>query len=483
MRLYDSVLEVAILQTICESEQNGNIVLSQVTPDWFISTVAKEIYERILKIVSLGKKVPPLSIFVCDQSLSDEARAFLGNSNNVILKEKDVKSAIDLLKQYRNKKLLTEACVDCIEKLNTTKPNLPNVITLLENALQKCHSTDYFDDDIKEYSKENCETLIQNAAKELDESNDNDMIPTGFYEFDKRTGGIRRGNVLVLASVPGGGKSAVALQMAIYQYVMGFNVCFVSYEMESTELEYRLYANLSKINHSEINMKRLTKAKKEIILTRYKEWLQSTPNTNIFTIWSPKRELTIPQIASEIKSKNYDMVYIDYLSLLAQNPKKQTWENLGDHTRAAKLVGSNLNAGMVVLAQYDDESNKIKYSKQITANANFVWAWDYGDREKETGIIEVQQKKARNASTYPFYLDTDYSIFSIKDYRGPAPHYNDNKKDNKNYDEEKNEIRKQKKKLENKVIAQKIEMDKVVLESRQAPQADKRGIPKMPQLI
>ena len=177
------------------------------------------------------------------------------------------------------------------------------------------------------------------------------------------------------------------------------------------------------------------------------------------------------------------MVYIDYLSLLAQNPKKQVWENLGDHTRAAKLVGSNLNAGMVVLAQYDDESNKIKYSKQITANANFVWAWDYGDREKETGIIEVQQKKARNASTYPFYLDTDYSIFSIKDYRGPAPIYNDNKKDNKNYDDEKNEIRRQKKKLENKVIAQKVEMDKVVLESRQAPQADKRGIPKMPQLI
>jgi replicative DNA helicase len=446
--------------------------------------VAREIYERIIKIVSLGKKVPPLSIFICDQSLSDEARAFLGNSNNVLYKEKDVLSAIDLLKQYRNKKLLTEACVACIEKLNTQKPNLSNVVTLLENALQKCYSTDHFEDDINVFSKENCETLVQNAAKELEESNDNNIIPTGFYEFDKRTGGIRRGNVLVLASVPGGGKSAMAFQMAIYQYIMGFNVCFVSYEMESSELKYRLYANLSKVNHSEINMKRLSKSKKEIILTRYKEWLQGTPNTNIFTLWHPTRELTIPQIVAEIKSKNYDMVYIDYLSLLAQNPKKQMWENLGDHTRAAKLAASNLDAGCVVLAQYDDESNKIKYSKAIIANADFVWVWDYGNREKETGIIEIQQKKARSAATYPFYLDADYSIFSIKDYRGPTPIYNDTKNDNKNYDnEEKNEIKNKKKKLENKTIAQKLEMDKVVLDSTPVPQADKRGIPKMPQLV
>ena len=484
MKIYDSLLEVAILQTLCESE-HSNIILSQVGVDWFTSPITQEIYGRVLNLVELGKKIPPLNVFVCDQSLSDAARAVLSNSNNVIYKDSDIRSAIDIMRGYRNKKLLTETCMTCIEKLSLEKPNLNNVITYLENALQKCYTANPIQDEIKEYNKQDSDKLVQEAEKELSSSNEKDLIPSGLYEFDKRSGGVRRGNVLVLASVPGGGKSALALQMALHQYVMGFNVCFISYEMDIVELECRAYANLSKVSHSEINLKRLTKAKKELILAKYREWLESSPHKNKLRIWTPKRELTIPQITMDIKSEDYDIVYIDYLSLLYQNPKKQVWENLGDHTRAAKLAASSLNAAFVVLAQYDDESNKIKYSKQITANANFVWAWEYGDKEKETGIIEVKQLKSRNTATYPFYLDTDYSIFSFKDYRGPAPiDYAEDK------DDEKNEIRKRKKKLENKTIVQKVEADKVSrienVEKKEEPTISKpvkRGIPKMPQLL
>ena len=477
MRVYDTILEVAVLQTMCETEYIS-IIMSQINVDWFTSEATKEVYKRILSLIESGKKVPPLSIFVCDQSLSDAARAAISNSHNVLTKE-SVQSAIDLMRQYHRKQILSAACMSCLEKLSTDQVDVALLITHLENALQKCYSSNAAQDEIKEYSKDNCEELLRQAQAELDNSNEKDIIPSGFFEFDKRTGGLRRGNVLVLASVPGGGKSSMALQMALHQYVMGFNVCFISYEMETTELECRLYANLSKVDHSEINLKRLSKVKKELILTRYKEWIESAPQKNKLTIWTPKRELTIPQIVMEIKPENYDIVYIDYLSLLYQNPKKQVWENLGDHTRAAKLAGSVLNAALVVLAQYDDESNRVKYSKSITANANFVWAWDYGDKERETGIIEVRQLKARNASLYPFYLDTDMSIFSFRDYRGPPPvTYNEDK----NEDDEKNEIRRRKKKLEAKTIAQKVEADKVAA-TIPVPEPDKRGIPKMPQLL
>jgi len=481
MKLYDSALEVAILQSICESDHNG-IILSQIGVDWFTSPITQEVFNRILYLINAGKKIPSLNVFVCDQSLSDAARAILSNSNNVLYKADDIRSAIDTMRQYRNKKILAESCMTCIEKLSGETPNIPSVMTFLENALHKCYTANPTQDEIKDYNKQNSDSLVHDAEVELSSSNEKDLIPSGFYEFDRQTGGLRRGNVLVLASVPGGGKSAMALQMALHQYVMGFKVCFISYEMDIDELECRAYANLSKVNHSEINLKRLSKSKKELILTKYREWLESSPHKNILRIWTPKRELTIPQIAMEIKTEGFDIVYVDYLSLLYQNPKKQVWENLGEHTRAAKMAGSVLNAAFVVLAQYDDESNKIKYSKQITANANFVWAWEHGDKEKETGIIEVKQLKARNAPTYPFYLDKDYSIFTFKDYRGPPPvEFEDDR------DDEKNENKKRKKKWENKAIAQKVEADKrdfsVPTPEPKIPEPDKRGIPKMPQLL
>jgi len=375
--------------------------------------------------------------------------------------------------------------MNCLENLNSSKPNIPNVLTVLETVLQKCYASDEEKDEVKEYSYADKEKLIREADKELSDSSLAKLIPTGFYEFDRKTGGLVRGNVLVLASVPGGGKSAMALQMALYQYIMGYSVCIVSFEMDTSEIEGRLFSNLSRINHTEINLKKLTKAKKELILTRLGEWLDNGVHGNRFGIWTPKRELSIPQITLELKSKGYDVIYIDYLSLLYQNPKKQVWENLGEHTRAAKMAGSTLNAGIVILAQYDDESNKIKYSKAIVANANFVWAWDYGDKEKETGIVEVKQLKARNSPTYPFYLDTDYSTFSLKDYRGPLPEHDDITQD-----DERNQLKKRKKKFDNKVIAQKtatqtqtqtlaiLPKDDLVV-----PEADKRGIPKMPQLL
>jgi hypothetical protein len=165
----------------------------------------------------------------------------------------------------------------------------------------------------------------------------------------------------------------------------------------------------------------------------------------------------------ELKGKGYDVVYIDYLSLLYNNPKKAMWENLGEHTRAAKLAANQLDCVFVLLAQLDDETNKIKYAKSIAANANFIWTWEFGDKERESGIIEVKQKKARNAGIYPFYLEVDYSIFSFKDYMGPTLMHDVP--------------------VQTDVVKRKGKKPESDLSSQPPPMPDKRSIPKMPALL
>jgi replicative DNA helicase len=471
-KIADAILEAKILQTICESVDRG-IILTQVDETWFTSDSTKEVYNRILTLTNVGKSVPSLSVLSCDQSISETARALLYDKSGVLTSEQDIYAAVDLLRVSRNRRIIMNTCLFGISKLGEGDHNLEKVMTAMESTLLQCQSKSDSANEMKHLSYKDRDQLLKEADETLSEQNNLDNIPSGFGAFDKGTGGFKRKNVIVLGSVPGGGKSAMALQMAIFQFVMGFNVCIVSYEMDISEIESRLFANVSKVNHSEINLRKLKNGKKELILKRYGEFLESTKSTNRLTLWTPQRELNINQIALELKTKEYDIIYIDYLSLLYQNPKKQMWENLGEHTRAAKVAASSLNAAMVLLAQYDDESNKIKYSSAIKANANFVWVWDYGDKEKETGIIEVKQLKARNSTTYPFYLETDYSVFSFQDYNGPTPVK----------DEDTNEDKPYKKKKFEKTNTFKSSTPQQSATIVNAPEAEKRGIPKMPQLF
>lgn len=429
MKAYDANTEMQVIRTVCDSPEKASF-LAKLNAEYFGSDVAIEIYTRISSLLAAGKPIPSSEVLRNDESLTEQSRVAISNPNYKHLSKDDFDASFEILNKYRKGRLILGSITGAIEVLKEDDPDIDLVKESMEVALEKCNSGQT-KTEMVHYSKETAEQLREETRRDL-ESPDDDFISTGFAEFDRKTGGFRRKDVVCLASVPGGGKTTLALQMAINQYMMGYNVCIVSYEMGETELRYRILANQTKLDHTVINLKRLTKKHIDLIDKKFGEFLNSSPSNNRFTIWCPTRELNVPEISAEIKPYCYDIVYIDYLSLLKKNNKKAEWENLGDHTRAAKLCGNSLNAAMVLLAQYDDKENKIKYSKAIVANANFVWAWAHSDKEKESGVIDVKQLKARNAPTYDFYLAKDFITMTFGDYSGPPdPLVNDKDKEEK----------------------------------------------------
>jgi len=408
-----------ILKTILDSPKKSQI-LSQVTAEHFGGEDSLNIFNRIKLYIDSSKPIPSSIILQNDESLDDSARALISNPTNQSLStEGDIEEALQRLRKYRKIRILYGVLEYVTTGLSSTSPQIEDILGKIETSLLSCRS-DSNEEEMKHYSYHNVDELKKEIEEDLEEDVQKDVIPSGLKEFDSKTG-LRRKNSLVIASVPGGGKSTLALQMAILQYEKGYNVCFCNYEMSELEVRYRILSNTSRINHTEINFKRLNKAKKQLIADRFEEWLASSKAGNRFTLFTPQRDLTMFDIGAEIKPYKYDVVYVDYISLLKSNPKKAMWENLGDHARSAKLVANNLNAAVILLAQYDDQQNKLKYSQAIQANANFVWAWEYGEKEKESDIIEIKQLKARNAPTYNFYLQKDFSICTFKDYKGPPP--------------------------------------------------------------
>jgi replicative DNA helicase len=418
LRLFDSASEIQVVRSCCDSPLRIKL-LSKINSDHFGFDRAKEIFLRIINLVNLNKPIPSTDVLRNDESLSQESRALIADPTYAVLhKEDDITASYEILEKYRKARVILSAISLAADKMKDDSPDIDSVVSSMENMLQKCHNASN-----KEEMVHYCSLNFENLAKEIESDLRNthlDLIPSSFAAFDRDSGGFPRGSVIAMASVPGGGKSALSTQMAANQYLMGFNVLYVSYEMSEVEIRYRLLSSQSKIDHKAIKLKQLDNKQIEHINKSFSDFI--LPNSsNRLTIWCPSREMTIPEIGMEVKPYNYDIIYIDYISLLKADPRMAMWEVLGNHARSAKLVASSLNACMVLLAQYDQNEAKIKYSQAITANAHCVWAWEHGEKEKTSGIIEVKQLKNRSGTQEPFYLQRDFKIMSFKDYSGPPP--------------------------------------------------------------
>ena len=424
MQHHDAITEMQIIKTICDVPERRNALLSQLDVVDFGHPTTLQIFNRMMVFIENGKDIPSSNVLAQDQALETSAIQLLQNDHcKLLVSDIDIETSLEIVKGKTKARRLMKVLTDSVSVMSDHNPDVDNVLESLESEIEQCH-TKADDSEMVHYSHSNKEILVENFTQDLTTSDEFDFVRTGFKAFDDRTGGLRRGNVLVTASVPGGGKTAMALQMAINQYRMGYNVLFVSYEMDEIELRYRLLSSVSQIKHSDISLKKIAKSKEKmkILMDRFVSWLdQGQKRENTFTVWNPTKELNIHEIGMAAKHGEYDCIYVDYISLLKSNPKKPMWENLGDHARNAKLVANNLKTVFVLLAQYDDEGNKLKYSRAIQANANFVWVWEHGEKEKESGIIEVKQLKARNAPQYNFHLIKDFSVFSFQDYMGQLP--------------------------------------------------------------
>ena len=419
MRTHDATAEAQAIKSICDSEHRSTL-LSRVGPDYFGSDTAQEIYARITTYLTAGKAIPSSQVLRFDQSLSEGARAFLSADSIAPLQQQgDLEAIADTLAYYRKGRILLAIAEHMMGTLKEEKPDIDTTISAIETTIQQCHSGSKLSE-MTHYCAENAEALAQQTRDDM-EREDLETIPTSITDFDEKSGGWRRSNLVAMSSVRGGGKSALALQAAGRQAMMGHRVCFTSFEMEEIEIRYRLLAQLSKVDVTKITLKRLNANHKRIINEAWYEFLSSLPRGAMLTIWRPRRDLDMLEISTELKPYAYDVVYVDYIGLLKENDRLSQQQQLGNYARHAKMAAGAQNNVYVLLCQFDEKEQKIKYSKAIEAHADFIWAWENGEREKTSNILEVKQLKARGAAEYPFYLLRNFSIMTFSDYTGPPP--------------------------------------------------------------
>jgi predicted ATP-dependent serine protease len=133
----------------------------------------------------------------------------------------------------------------------------------------------------------------------------------------------------------------------------------------------------------------------------------------------PMTDTTISEIALQLRAFDYDLIIIDYINLLNKDDadNQNEAQALGEIARIAKVQAKTTNAAWIIIAQLN-EQGIVKYSRAIKEHSDYMLTWTYGDAERESHIIEIDQQKSRNSEAFKFNLKENFKLQQFTDSGG-----------------------------------------------------------------
>jgi replicative DNA helicase len=245
-------------------------------------------------------------------------------------------------------------------------------------------------------------------------------LATGFTDFDKITGGLRPGDLVIVAGRPSMGKTTLAVNMAEYAAVspkQKSSVCIFSMEMPSEQLLTRLLSSIGTVHLGNLRSGRL----------QDEDWVRITSATGqlseakIFIDETPGLTPTdLRARARRVKREHgLDLVVVDYLQLMqVPGTKENRATEISEISRGLKALAKELHIPVIALSQLnrgvEQRENKVpvmsdlRESGAIEQDADIIlliYREEVYDKDTtRKGIAEIHIAKHRNGEIGMFNL-------------------------------------------------------------------------------
>ncbi len=217
-------------------------------------------------------------------------------------------------------------------------------------------------------------TLLPGVIDQIDEWHNNPDklrgLPTGFTDFDRITGGLRPGDLVIVAGRPSMGKTTLAVNMAEYAAVhpgTRASVAIFSMEMPSEQVITRM---LSSIGGVPLNSLRSGKISDE-------DWVRITGATSqlsearIFVDETPALNPTeLRARARRVKREHgLSLVVVDYLQLMqVPGTKENRATEIGEISRGLKALAKELQVPVIALSQLNRAVEQREHKKPVMSD-------------------------------------------------------------------------------------------------------------------
>jgi replicative DNA helicase len=177
-------------------------------------------------------------------------------------------------------------------------------------------------------------------------------LPTGFADLDALTGGLRGGQMIVIAGRPGHGKSTLAMDLARAAAIKHGHTClFLSLEMGRHEINMRILSAEASVPLHHLRTGAMTDDDWNALRAHRQEVhdaplvIDVTPNLTSIDVRTKARRVK--------QKQGLDLVVVDYLQLMGSGGRRAENRQLevSEISRNLKLLAGELDVPVVALSQ------------------------------------------------------------------------------------------------------------------------------------
>lgn len=256
--------------------------------------------------------------------------------------------------------------------------------------------------------------------------------PSGFLDYDRMTGGLRGGDLVIVAGRPGMGKTTLAINMgenvALDPQVRG-TVLIFSMEMPAEQLMTRMLSSVGGVPLHDIRSGKVTDqdwfriSSATSQLQEAKLYIDDQPALTPTDLRARARRLK--------REQGLHMVIVDYLQLMqVSGSKENRATEISEISRGLKALAKELDVPVIALSQLNRSVEQrdgkkpvmsdLRESGAIEQDADmilFIYREEYYEKNTaRKGVADVELAKHRNGETGTFYLTFEGKFSRFKNH-------------------------------------------------------------------
>jgi replicative DNA helicase len=420
MELHSIESELQLLQTVTSKKLPKKlklVYLGKLTEATFHHSFTKEAFNRIITLVKTRNHLIDWKELLHDPSLGRDARdLFEDTDTKACRSKKSLDRLLENLEEFRKRRELFDLVNSIADdfKDSDEKFKSDSVLDTIANSVGKIRENMVQDEIMWNFgAADNADAIIEQALYKPTEA----MYKTGFTEYDTRNGGLPTIGVMIMAGTTSGGKSVVSsnLEKNMCELNENFRGCKITLEMSEEQEMKRILAMISGIPFSKIKQGKLTDREKKKIEKDFKVWRAKLKAMNSsFSYMAGTKSRTIDQLLSMLVPYAFNTIMVDYISLLDGVDDDNQWRLLSSVARECKVFAAQHKCLIILLAQLDTESSKIRYSQGIKEHSDVTWKWNYSNEEvRATGIIPIEIDKVRDGELFVMPIAEKFSVMQV----------------------------------------------------------------------
>ncbi len=350
---HDADAEQAVLSSIFMDKDAAAEAFEMLKAEDFYSPENKAVYEAAYQLYTKGD---PIDVVTVKNQL-EENGVFteiggvetLANIAGAVGSSVNVKSYAKIVEEKSVLRRLIKLSGEISETSYKANDDINNILDKAEKGIfdvMQNRNTDSFSSimDVAFDTFSNIEKIYNSSEKITG-------IGTGFTDFDAKTAGLQKSDLILIAARPSMGKTAFVLNVAQYAAMReNVPVAIFSLEMSKEQLVNRMLCaealvDSQKVRTGDLNSEDWSKLVEAMgRLSEAPIYIDDTPGITAMEIRAKCRRLKL--------EKGLGLVVIDYLQLMSGNGRNDSrQQEISEISRSLKAIAREIEAPVIALSQ------------------------------------------------------------------------------------------------------------------------------------